>query len=296
MLDNAGERALSAGVEHSKSGRFEQAREAFSSAESWALDHQEPALADRASVFRIAVEMELGSIQGQAALLQRILLRSHESETCFFAAYNTARCYDLESTFDKAHFYAEVARKWASQTEREDCLAMTHNLFGNLYLVKSSFEQAGEEYEQALELMDVGRSIDRALVLDNLGYTKVVLGEIEAGFTLLYESLRSLSYLGEESLRPRPRLSLCYAYLEIGRNDHAIRQATKALAEARDGGDDTSIKNSLYLLGQANNLEGDPKSARAFFSELQEAFYPDNLQIPDFLLAIDVRKMLHLKV
>ena len=42
MLDNAGERALSAGVEHSKSGRFEQAREAFSSAESWALDHQEP--------------------------------------------------------------------------------------------------------------------------------------------------------------------------------------------------------------------------------------------------------------
>ncbi len=132
-------------------------------------------------------------------------------------------------------------------------------------------------------------------MLDNLGYCHLVLGELKDGFTQLYESLRMLSRLDAQDLRPRPRLSLAFGYLEIGRFDYAARQAQTALDEARRAGDETSIKNALYLLGQTYNLEGDEARARDCFCELQRTFYPDNVAIPDFLLAIDVRRIIHLK-
>lgn len=288
-------RTLDSGVAHSKAGRLQQAHRDFTMAERLAAKAQDAALADRAMVFRIAVEVELGSIHGRAALLQQVLLRNHDPEVCFFAAYNTARCYDLERAWDKALFYARVARKWSRQTERVDCMAMTHNLFGNLLLAESQFGEARDEYDVALKLMPLGPSLQRALVLDNLGYCHIVLGDFAAGFSLLYESLRMLIHLEEPSRCQRPRLSLCFAYLEIGRYGHAIRQGSKALGEAHSAADETSIKNALYLLGQAHNLDGDEAAARRYFSELQETFYPHDGHIPDFLLAIDVRRILHLK-
>jgi tetratricopeptide (TPR) repeat protein len=132
-------------------------------------------------------------------------------------------------------------------------------------------------------------------VLDNLGYCHLVLGELKHGFTQLYESLRMLKRLDAADLAPRPRLSLAFGYLEIGRFDHAARQARAALDEARLASDDTSVKNALYLLGQTYNLQGDEDKARSCFCELQRTFYPENGSIPDFLLAIDVRRIIHLK-
>ena len=168
-------------------------------------------------------------------------------------------------------------------------------MLGNLHLVECDFEAARTGYERALELMPAVPGIERALVLDNLGYCHLVLGELKNGFTQLYESLRMLSRLDARDLRPRPRLSLAFGYLEIGRFDYAARQAQTALDEARRAGDETSIKNALYLLGQTYNLEGDEARARDCFCELQRTFYPDNVAIPDFLLAIDVRRIIHLK-
>jgi tetratricopeptide (TPR) repeat protein len=290
-----GRRILAEGVRHAKAGRLERAAAAFIRAEAIGAERGDEALEDRARVFRVAVEMELGSLHGQAAILQRVLLRSHDPEVCFFAAYNTARCYDLEHSYAKAMFYARQALRWAEPTGRADCEAMAHNLVGNLHLVESRFEDARNGYQQALTLMPGEPALDRALVLDNLGYCQLVLGELKAGFALLYASLRMMSRLAAPDLRPRPRLSLAFGYLEIGRFDHAARQSSAALAEARQAGDETSIKNALYLLGQTRNLQGDEDRARACFCELQRTFYPDNTAIPDFLLAIDVRRIIHLK-
>lgn len=290
-----GRRALADGVRHAKAGRLERAAKSFARAEAVAIDRGDEGLEDRARVFRIAVEMEQGQLSGQAATLQRVLLRSHDPEICFFAAYNTARCYDLERAYQKAGFYARQALRWAEPTGRADCEAMAHNLLGNLHLVECDFEAARAGYQRALELMPVGPAIDRALVLDNLGYCHLVLGELTEGFGQLYASLRMLSRLDAIDLRPRPRLSLAFGYLEIGRYDYAARQAQTALDEARRAGDETSIKNGLYLLGQTFNLEGDEARARSCFCELQRTFYPDNGAIPDFLLAIDVRRIIHLK-
>jgi tetratricopeptide (TPR) repeat protein len=290
-----GRRALAQGVRHAKAGRLERASKSFARAEAVGAERGDEGMEDRARVFRIAVEMEMGTLQGQAATLQRVLLRSHDPEICFFAAYNTARCYDLERSYVKAAFYARQAQRWAGPTGRVDCQAMAHNMLGNLHLVECDFEAARTAYASALELMPVATGIERALVLDNLGYCHLVLGELKNGFALLYESLRMLSRLDARDLRPRPRLSLAFGYLEIGRFDHAERHAATALEEARHAGDETSTKNALYLLGQTYNLEGDEARARDCFCELQRTFYPDNGAIPDFLLAIDVRRIIHLK-
>jgi tetratricopeptide (TPR) repeat protein len=290
-----GRRALAEGVRHAKAGRLERAARSFTRAEATATVCGDEGMEDRARVFRIAVEMEMGSVQGQAATLQRVLLRSHDPEVCFFAAYNTARCYDLERAYGKAAFYARQALRWAGPTGRADCEAMAHNMLGNLHLVECNFEAARAGYERALELMPAAPGIERGLVLDNLGYCNLVLGELKSGFTKLYQSLRMLSRLGAHDLRPLPRLSLAFGYLEVGRFDYAARQAKSALEEARRAGDETSIKNALYLLGQTYNLEGDESRARDCFCELQRTFYPDNAAIPDFLLAIDVRRIIHLK-
>jgi len=288
-------RMLTDGVRHAKAGHLAPAAKAFARAESLGAASGDEGLIDRAMVFRIAVEMEMGAVQGQAAILQRVLLRSHDPEVCFFAAYNTARCYDLERSYKKAAFYARQALRWAHPTRRADYEAMAHNMLGNLHLVECQFEDAAEDYQRALALMPESPGIERALVLDNLGYCHLVVGELRSGFSLLYVSLRMLSRLDAPELRPRPRLSLAFGYLEIGRFDHACRHAQAALEEARRAGDDTSVKNALYLLGQTYNLEGDEATARRYFCELQRTFYPENGAIPDFLLAIDVRRIIHLK-
>lgn len=55
------------------------------------------------------------------------------------------------------------------------------------------------------------------------------------------------------------------------------------------------MKNVLYLLGEAANLQGDFDLARSYFLRLQRDYYPNADYLPDFLLAIDVRKLVNLK-
>jgi hypothetical protein len=67
------------------------------------------------------------------------------------------------------------------------------------------------------------------------------------------------------------------------------------LALAEEFADEEALKNTLYLLGEAVNLTGDAARARALFSRLQRDYFPRNGFIPDFLLAVDVRKLVNLR-
>ena len=55
-----------------------------------------------------------------------------------------------------------------------------------------------------------------------------------------------------------------------------------------------SIKNALYLLGEAATLAGHQETARTYFARLQREFYPEAAYLPGFLLAVDVRKLINL--
>jgi Tfp pilus assembly protein PilF len=88
-------------------------------------------------------------------------------------------------------------------------------------------------------------------------------------------------------------LDLCFAHLELRRFADAWRHGHRALALGPTAGGDTE-KNALYLLGEVANLAGDDQRAQDYFSRLQR-FYPDAPFLTDFLLAIDVRKVINLK-
>jgi Tfp pilus assembly protein PilF len=89
-------------------------------------------------------------------------------------------------------------------------------------------------------------------------------------------------------------LDLCFAYLEIEKYRPARRHGDRALLMAETNGQLRELKNALYLLGETANLMGDAEAAHAYFSRLQKHF-PDSPFLVDFLLAIDVRKMINLR-
>jgi TolA-binding protein len=54
------------------------------------------------------------------------------------------------------------------------------------------------------------------------------------------------------------------------------------------------VKNALYLLGEVANLSEDVHTARRHFTRLHRDFYPEAGYLPEFLLAVDVRKLVNL--
>lgn len=294
-MHSAFEELRSLGAQAVEAGRLEEAESLFEEALTWARHHGEPNQIDLAVVNRAAAAIDLGHGEGELTRLREILMLGADPVNCRIAAYNIARYYELTKSFKKALFYARIARDRSEHLGRRDWLASSHNLIGNLLLAESFFEEACQEFEQALALSPGGDEFRRALIKDNLGYCYVVSGRIQEGFRLLFESYRSLRRAGACRYAVQPRVSLCFAYLEIGRPERALLCGRTALATAEAEDNIESVKNLLYLLGEAANLQGDLGLARSYFSRLQRDFYPDAGYLPDFLLAIDVRKLINLK-
>jgi len=241
-----------------------------------------------------AASISLGGGEDEVPRLREILLRGDDPANCRLAAYNIARFHEWRKDFKKSLFYARIARDRSEALGRIDWIASSFNQIGNALLAESLIEEACAQYESALSLYRES-SIRRALMLDNLGYCRVLQNRLREGYVLFYESLAMLRRIGAERYQLYPRLDLCFAHLESGRPRSAERHGKKALALAEQVGDVDDIKNALYLLGEAANLRGDSALARSYFSRLQETYFPDQPYLPSFLLAIDVRKLINLK-
>ncbi len=275
-------------------GRIEEAEDLFDRALAWAREHGDDRQIDLALCNRAAAAIELGHGDGELPRLREILMRNGDPVNCRVAAYNLARFYELTKSYKKALFYARIARERSETLGRRDWLASSHNLIGNTLLAESYVEQATGEYERALELMPQGPGVARGMILDNLGYCRVLQKRFAEGFILLHQSLRLLRRHGPETYQIPPRLDLCFAHLEVGRYGHARRHGVLALELAEKLGEPDFMKNSLYLLGEVENLEGRVATARSYFTRLQREYYPDATYLPGFLLAVDVRKLVNL--
>lgn len=286
-LRSRGERAIQA-------GHLEKAQEILEQALVWAREQGDQRLEDLAVCNRSAVVIELGRGDGELPRLREILLRNGDPAGCRIAAYNIARHYELTKNYKKALFYARITRDRSESLGRRDWLASSYNLIGNTLLAESFVEEACVEYEKALELIPDEPSVARAQILDNLGYCRVLQGRTEEGYTLLYDSLRWLRRLGARRHEISTRLDLCFAHLETGRYRHARRQGTLALRLAESLQDRDSVKNALYLLGEMASLSEDVATARGYFTRLHRDFYPEAGYLPEFLLAVDVRKLVNL--
>lgn len=282
------------GIRAVEAGRFEEAEALFAEALAWARERGDSRLTDNALCALAAVAIGRGRGESQLPVLRQILMRNEDLANCRLAAYNISLHYEWTKDYKKSLFYARIALDRSKLIDRRDWLASSHNQVGNTLLGESQVEAASAEYEVALALMPREPSSARAGILDNLGYCRLLQRRFREGYALLYESLAMARRLGAERYETFTRLDLSFAHLETGRYRRAQRQGERALALAERLGERHAIKNALYLLGEAANLQGDVDAAREHFDRLQREFFPEVAYLPGFLLAVDVRKLINL--
>ena len=276
-----------------EAGRLEEAEEIIQGALAWAQERGDPRQVDSAVCALAAVAIQLGRGDGEVPRLREILLRNADAGNCRLAAYNISLHYMFAHNFKKSLFYARIACDRALQLGRTDWIGYSRNQLGNALLGQSFIDQACSEYETAAQLIpDPG--VWRAIILDNLGYCRVLQKRFAEGYTFLYESLRQLRRFSAERYEVLPHLDLCFAHLETGRYEHARRQGVAALELAEKIGNAEAMKNALYLLGETANLGGDTAKASGYFNRLQRDYFPDSPYLTGFLLAVDVRKLVNL--
>jgi tetratricopeptide (TPR) repeat protein len=286
-LRSLGEKAVHA-------GHLEEAEVLFDQALAWAREHGEPWQIDLGVCNRAAVRIELGRGESELSRLREILLRNANPQNCQLGAYNISRYYELTKNYKKSLFYARIALERAETLGRRDWMASSHNRIGNVLLAESFVDEACQRYETALSLMAERHGVWRAGILDNLGYCRILQRRYPEGYSLLYASLRILRRSGSERYLVPPLLDLSFAHIETGRYKQAQRHAADALRIAYRTDQADSIKNALYLLGEAANLSGDNEAAEDHFIRLQREFFPNASYLPSFLMTVDIRKMINL--
>ncbi len=277
-------------------GRLDEALELYEACAERARELGDQDLADLAFVNRCAVRIALGRHEGLIRGLREILSRSTDRLNRLVAAYHVARIYELRQDVKKGRLYARIARVEYEKRGLPDSYweANLRNQTGSYLLLESRFEEAADEYRQALDADPGASHVRLAVSWFNLGYCQLVLGDLRQGLELLYRSLRVLRRSDVVDSEMQVHLDLCYGLLEIGRHRHASRHGHKALKLAEQLGDLLGLKNALYLLGQAEHLLGRDDRARSCFDRLQSLF-PDTPFIADLLMAVDVRQMINLR-
>ena len=262
---------------------------------AWARKHGDRPQLDRALCARASVLVELGETSGIKQDLRRVLLGNDDAEVSFLAAYTLSRAYDIETDVEKAVFYARIANRHALAGGSVEQQSSSFNQLGNLMLAQSDFEEAFEYLKKSLALIGPGPSIRRGICLDNLGYCYTIWGRYGKAFGALFEALRILRKNGARALEANTLLSLAFAYLQMGRFDRALRHGRKSLVMAEECEDHMVVKYCLFVLGEAEKLSGNPLAAREHFLRLEKQFYPENPNVSDLLLVLNVQNLINLK-
>lgn len=283
------------GVDALRAGDLSRALELFDQAADRARASGDPGLADLADCNRAAIQIEIGQGEGVLAQMRAVLLRSRDAQCSMVAATNAARIHDLAKEYKKGLFYARLARDHAETGGDASQHASVRNLTANLLLADSHVEEAAREYEIALELMPEDDPVWRARAIGNLGYCRVLQQRLPEAFVLLRQSIEPLRRHQATLYLISPLTDLAFAHLEAGHAAEALGAAEEAVALAREFEDESGLKNAMYLQGEAAGLLGDLEQARSTFLELQQRYYPDKPFVCDFLLTVDVRKMVNLR-
>lgn len=240
------------------------------------------------------VEIARGNIKEFLPDLQRILGTIKSPMTSHLAAYNLAFAYYRLKDYRKGLFYLKMALKVARDMDFEEGLGTCHNLKASIEIAEGNAAEAIEDYYKALARLPEGDSVARGMVLDNLGYSMVVMGKLDEGLDCLLKSQKMLQSLNAEYALIFLNLDLAYTYLEIGKPKEALDCAQKALREAEVVEEQETLVNALYLCGEAalgTNMED---TARFYFERVQD-IYPKAPMLTEFLMQIDIRSLINLK-
>lgn len=255
----------------------------------------DPAVIDRTSCDLASMLVALGRGDEVTGELRKILMRSFDLGNRFVASYALSKHYDLQRDHERSWTYARQALRYAEQAQDRSMTARAHNHLANLYILDSYFDEARGHYQECLDNYGAVVSLERAVAESNLGYCLTILGKTTKAFRLIFDSLRLMTRLDAGSWKRLPHLSLAYAYLEIGRYDRARHHAERGLHFSENTfGAEENVKNALYMLGEAEKLNGRSTVAYEHFCDLQRRFYPDQPFILDVLMSTDLRKMINL--
>ncbi|MDA8021056.1 MAG: hypothetical protein MPN21_26765 [Thermoanaerobaculia bacterium] len=298
MTENAvpeGFRALRQSIqERVTAGQLDTALELCDQAIDLARQLDRSDLRDQTQCNRASIQIALGHGDQAVGELRRVLMRSGDPSIRFSAAYAISQFHESRAEAERSLTFARQALRYADQSGDQLVQSRANNRLANLLVLDSSFHEAICTYEQALQLLGAGDSIDKSLLLSNLGYSRVVIGNLSRGYKDLSSSIRMLRRIDADLWERHPLLGLAYACLEVGRPERAARHARRALDFAEVARDTGSIKNALFLLGEAEKNAGHTAVAYDCFSQLQRRFYADNPMVLDILMATDVRKMINL--
>ena len=246
---------------------------------------------------RAAVAIELGRGDGELPRLREILVRNGDPVNCQLAAYNISRYYELTKNYKKCAVLRPHRPRRAGVLGRRDWLASSHNLIGNTLLAESFIDEACREYEKALELM---RRRSRPSGAARSSTTSATAASCRGATTRATacstRACASLKRCGAAAVRdlrpPRPLLRPSRDRAAFASPSGTARAAL-ALAETMERSGRRSRTPSTCS-ARSPNLSGDVEAARGYFGRLQRDFFPDAGYLPEFLLAVDVRKLVNL--
>ncbi len=277
-------------------GQLDRALRLFNAAEEEAKRHGDRELADRAFCNRCVVLLELERLDSAVGELKHVLMRSRDPFTSWMAAYYTAQVYEAEGNVARALAYARRASELAETCGERRARAASANQHGVLALKDSHFAEAGERFEEALQLGDEQGAdpIAVSIMRDNLGYCLMCTGEVAQGLALCTDAAAVLEKVGARQFLSEVYQDLCYGALAKGEFEKAREIGAEALSLAHEYGNSAVERNTLMLLADAA-LEGEDEGLANGYLESLAAHYPDFEGMKSFLRAFNVREVINLK-
>lgn len=290
MTERANELRLSA-FERLHAGEIDEALDLYDQALAAASDDE---LRELITINKADAMITAERSGPEVQALPAILMRRRNAHHSFLAAYALMYKHRIAGEAKRAIFYGQIASDIATEDDKPLWQLGVLNELGMSYDVDSQFERAIECFERALEIVatldaDSHQHFGHVAIVQNLGYSKLVIGEVAEGLRLIegiLDQIQSSEGLAESYI------DLCYGYLEADNLERALHFGEAGLELAADR---RQIRNAHYLLGEVAYKLGDQDKAEHHFDELAK-FYPDFRHLKSLLYAIDLRSMVNLKL
>ncbi|MGZ5492962.1 MAG: hypothetical protein ACXW3E_05520 [Thermoanaerobaculia bacterium] len=226
--------------------------------------------------------------------LPMILMRRRNHHHTFLTAYALMFKHRLQNDAKRGIFYGQVALDAAVAANEPMWKLGALNDLGIIYEIDSQFASAIDCFEQALALANSvadreDQRFGRAVIVQNLGYNKLLIGELEEGIRLTSSILDEIE--GPSTLADA-HLDLCFGYLELGDFEKARHFGEIGLTHAVEP---RQTRNGHYLLGEVAYKAGDVEAAEHHFDELAR-HYPEFRNLKSLLFAIDLRSMVNFRL
>jgi len=227
--------------------------------------------------------------------LPELVVRRRSPKHTFLAAMHLHAKLNLSRNFARARHYGRIALEVSEQLEERWWRVALVNDMGNACAVDSRIAEAiGHFREVVSELESLPeQALGCSIALASLGYCLMLEGDLEAGVDAVLRALEiARTVRSRADIVADCGIYLCYGYLEAGRFDDARTFGELGLEYANEP---RHVRNAHYLLGEVARQTGDEERAETHFLQLAK-LYPDFPNLLDVLRALDLRKIVNLKL